>query len=75
MGGLAVLTQLNYTAIILSFGIVPIITIYPLAKRFTHYPQAVLGTAFNWGIVSGFAATRGYIDFSIVLPAYFGIKF
>ena len=29
---------------------------YPLAKRVTHYPQAVLGLTFSWGALMGFPA-------------------
>ena len=43
-GGLAVLTQLNSLTVVLCFGIMPIVITYPLAKRFTNYPQFVLGS-------------------------------
>jgi 4-hydroxybenzoate polyprenyltransferase len=32
------------------------VTIYPLAKRVTHYPQFVLGLTFSWGAIMGFPA-------------------
>jgi 4-hydroxybenzoate polyprenyltransferase len=32
---------------------------YPLAKRVTYWPQFVLGLAFNWGALLGWAAVRG----------------
>lgn len=51
--GLGVLTQLSWTTIGASFGIVPIAFLYPLAKRYFPYPQLVLGTAFNWGVIVG----------------------
>ena len=41
--GLGVLTQLNWQAISYSFAIVPIAALYPVAKRFTGYPQFILG--------------------------------
>ncbi|CAI7582479.1 unnamed protein product [Penicillium pancosmium] len=34
----------------------PLVVAYPLAKRVTHYPQAVLGLAFSWGAMMGFPA-------------------
>jgi 4-hydroxybenzoate polyprenyltransferase len=34
---------------------------YPFAKRFVSMPQAVLGIAFNFGIVIAFAAVRGNV--------------
>jgi 4-hydroxybenzoate polyprenyltransferase len=30
--------------------ILPVSALYPLSKRYTNYPQAVLGSAFNSGI-------------------------
>ncbi|KAF2709303.1 4-hydroxybenzoate polyprenyl transferase [Pleomassaria siparia CBS 279.74] len=33
-----------------------LVTIYPLAKRVTHYPQFVLGLTFSWGAMMGFPA-------------------
>jgi len=32
-----------------TFMILPVSALYPLAKRYTKYPQAVLGSAFNSG--------------------------
>ncbi len=34
---------------------------YPFAKRFVSMPQAVLGLAFNFGIVIAFAAVQGQV--------------
>lgn len=46
-------------------------TLYPLAKRFTMWPQAVLGLTFNWGVLLGWsAATDGQFDWRVVLPLY-----
>jgi len=33
-----------------------LVTLYPLAKRITNYPQAVLGLTFSWGAIMGFPA-------------------
>jgi len=33
-----------------------LVTLYPLAKRVTNYPQAVLGLTFTWGAWMGFPA-------------------
>lgn len=35
--------------------------IYPLTKRFTHWPQAFLGLAFAWGIPMAFAAVQNHV--------------
>ncbi len=34
---------------------------YPFMKRFTHFPQVVLGMAFGWAIPMAFAATTGTV--------------
>lgn len=54
--GLAVLLQFNLLTIITGFGSVAIIVVYPLMKRITYWPQAVLGLAFNWGALVGWTA-------------------
>ncbi|XP_014560725.1 hypothetical protein COCVIDRAFT_12463 [Bipolaris victoriae FI3] len=33
-----------------------LVTLYPLAKRVTYYPQFVLGLTFSWGAMLGFPA-------------------
>lgn len=43
-----------------------VVAIYPFAKRFTFWPQAVLGLAFAWGALMGWAAAFG----SLAAPAY-----
>lgn len=54
--GLAILLQLPSTAMLLGvMSLVPVI-LYPLAKRITWYPQAVLGLTFNFGALMGGAA-------------------
>jgi len=57
--GLAVLLQFNAFAIALGFASVGIVLIYPLMKRVTFWPQAVLGLAFSWGALMGWAASFG----------------
>lgn len=52
-GGLYVLTQLPIPALIATFSILPVAALYPLAKRYTNYPQFVLGLAFNSGVIIG----------------------
>ena len=57
--GLAVLLQFNTFAIALGFGSIGIVLIYPLMKRVTFWPQAVLGLAFSYGALMGWAAYWG----------------
>jgi 4-hydroxybenzoate polyprenyltransferase len=57
--GLAVLLSLNTFSIWLGLGVIPIVALYPFVKRISHWPQAVLGLAFNWGALMGWAAVLG----------------
>ena len=70
--GLAVLLQLNAYTIGLGCAIVPVVLAYPLMKRRTHWPQAVLGVAMNYGVVMGWGATHGCVDAAVVLPMFAG---
>ncbi len=47
--------------------VLPLVFIYPLCKRFTHWPQAVLGAAFNWGMLMAWAEVAGHIPAGAVL--------
>ncbi|KAI4520970.1 4-hydroxybenzoate polyprenyl transferase [Schizophyllum commune Tattone D] len=70
--GLAVLTQLNWYSILLGASSLSLVTVYPLMKRITHWPQAVLGLAFNWGALLGWSAVSGVTDWTVCLPLYAG---
>jgi len=55
----AILLQLNRTAQLLGvLSLVPV-ALYPLAKRFTSWPQVVLGFTFGFGAPMGFIAAGG----------------
>lgn len=47
---------LNLYTIALSFVALILASVYPFMKRYTYYPQIVLGMAFSWAIPMGFAA-------------------
>ncbi len=57
--GAAVLFSFNPFSIALGLGSLVIVAAYPFAKRVTHWPQAVLGLAFAWGALIGWAAVFG----------------
>lgn len=57
--GLAVLVQFQPKAIVLGAASLLVVTIYPLMKRVTGWPQLVLGLAFNWGALLGFTVATG----------------
>src|SRR3954452_22044273 len=69
--GLAVLLQFNRFAIWTGIASLVIVAVYPFMKRITYWPQIVLGLAFSWGALMGFADTFGRID-AIALLLYAG---
>src|SRR5436190_6699808 len=60
--GLAVLVQFNRFAIAAGMASLLIVAVYPFMKRITYWPQVVLGLAFSWGALMGFAVAFGRID-------------
>jgi 4-hydroxybenzoate polyprenyltransferase len=67
LAGLAVLLCFNGFSIALGLGSLIIVAVYPLMKRVTAWPQAVLGLAFSWGALMGWAAIYG----GLAAPAVF----
>jgi 4-hydroxybenzoate polyprenyltransferase len=65
LAGLVVLLQLNWFTVALGASSLLLIAVYPFSKRFTFWPQAVLGLTFKWGALVGWAAVTG----SLALPA------
>jgi 4-hydroxybenzoate polyprenyltransferase len=57
--GLAVLLQFNRFAIATGFVSLVPVAFYPFMKRVTSMPQLVLGLAFAWGGLMGWAAAFG----------------
>ena len=57
--GAAVLFSLNGFSIALGLGSLAVVALYPFAKRVTNWPQAVLGLAFAYGALMGWAAFNG----------------
>ncbi|SEC71625.1 4-hydroxybenzoate polyprenyltransferase [Pseudomonas saponiphila] len=49
----------NATTVWLSFGALALAACYPFMKRYTYYPQVVLGAAYSWGILMTFTAQNG----------------
>jgi 4-hydroxybenzoate polyprenyltransferase len=54
--GFAVLITFNGFAVLLGIASLAIIAVYPFMKRITYWPQIVLGLAFSWGALMGWAA-------------------
>ncbi|AHG62759.1 4-hydroxybenzoate octaprenyltransferase [Advenella mimigardefordensis] len=51
----------------LAVALVPLVFIYPLCKRFTYWPQLVLGIAFNWGMLMAWSDTTNSVPLAAVL--------
>jgi 4-hydroxybenzoate polyprenyltransferase len=65
--GLTVLLQMKPLGILLGLiSMVPVV-LYPLAKRVTNYPQAVLGLTFNFGALIGWAAISEQFEWPMVM--------
>ena len=60
--GLAVLLSFNSFTVLLGFSSLLLVAIYPFMKRITYWPQFVLGLAFNWGALMGWAAVHGSLS-------------
>jgi 4-hydroxybenzoate polyprenyltransferase len=62
--GLAVLLSFNRFSVWLGIASLVVVAVYPLMKRVSSWPQAVLGLAFSWGALIGWSATFA----SLALP-------
>ena len=60
--GLSILLSLNSTCILLGFIAFPLILLYPLMKRFTHFPQLCLAIVFNFSVLISWTAAKGEFD-------------
>jgi 4-hydroxybenzoate polyprenyltransferase len=65
--GLAVLMRLNTFAIYVALASLVVVSFYPFAKRLISYPQLVLGIAFNWGALVGWAAVKGSLGWPAIV--------
>ncbi len=60
--GFAVLMTFNWFTIALGIASLAIVAVYPFMKRITYWPQIVLGLAFSWGALMGWAAAFGSLS-------------
>jgi len=65
-----ILLQMNSLTIMLGVCSLCFVGTYPLFKRFTNWPQLMLGLTFNYGIFMAYSATVGYVDLTVTLPMY-----
>lgn len=57
----------NAATVWLSFGGLALAACYPFMKRYTYYPQVVLGAAFSWGMPMAFTAETGELPVTLWL--------
>ncbi|HZT49127.1 MAG TPA: 4-hydroxybenzoate octaprenyltransferase [Hyphomicrobiaceae bacterium] len=62
--GLVVLVQLNLFTIVLGASSLLLVAAYPFAKRFTYWPQVMLGLTFKWGALVGWSAITGSLGWA-----------
>ncbi|MCK0126356.1 4-hydroxybenzoate octaprenyltransferase [Gelidibacter sp. F2691] len=62
-----ILLTFNAATILLGIAALIPVAIYPFAKRFTWWPQAFLGIAFNWGALVGWVAHTGSLGWPPIL--------
>jgi 4-hydroxybenzoate polyprenyltransferase len=60
--GGVVLLQFNAFTVLLGAASLALVAIYPFAKRYTYWPQLVLGLTFKWGALVGWSAVTGSLS-------------
>ncbi|MFI5024931.1 MAG: 4-hydroxybenzoate octaprenyltransferase [Alphaproteobacteria bacterium] len=73
LAGFLILASFNRFAIELGCASLVVVFAYPLMKRITYWPQFVLGLAFNWGAMLGWAAIKGSLSATPLLLYLAGI--
>jgi len=71
--GLGVLAQFNTTTLLVGVASLGLIVIYPFAKRYTYWPQFILGLTFNWGALLGWTAVRDQLNWPAVILYLAGV--
>ena len=56
--GLICLYQLNIKTWFVAVSAIPLVILYPLAKRFTKWPQIILGLTFSWAVPTAWSAAN-----------------
>jgi 4-hydroxybenzoate polyprenyltransferase len=71
--GLIIILQFNSKIIVMGFVVIPLVIIYPLIKRFSYFPQFILGLIFNWGILIGYYSSNQTLDWRIFFLYFAGV--
>ncbi len=64
--GAIILFKFNKFAVAVGLASLAVVAIYPMMKRVTSWPQFILGLAFSWGALLGFAAVTARLSWATV---------
>lgn len=67
LAGLLILLQFNGFTMFMGFVSIGLVGVYPLMKRFSDFPQVVLGLAFSWGVLLGWTAHYGILSLAPIM--------
>ena len=56
--GFICLYQLNINTWFIAISATPLVILYPLAKRFTKWPQIILGLTFSWAVPTAWSSAN-----------------
>ena len=70
---LIILFQFNNKTILFGLSVIIIVLLYPFAKRFTYWPQLILGIVFNFGIILSWLSLNENFISGIILLYLSGI--
>ncbi len=73
IAGFFILIQYNWYTFFVGAASLILVATYPWMKRYTYWPQAFLGLAFNWGALLGFTSITGYLSLPALLLYLAGI--
>ncbi len=71
---LMALATLEPRTIVTAIASLAVVAVYPFAKRFTNWPQVVLGVAFNWGVIVAYVELAGSVSLGM-FALYFAMIF
>ncbi|KAJ1352115.1 4-hydroxybenzoate polyprenyltransferase, mitochondrial [Parelaphostrongylus tenuis] len=63
----SILMQMNWFSVAVGSASMFLVVGYPLAKRYTYWPQFVLGLTFNYGALLGWSAIQGSLSLTPVV--------
>ena len=74
LASFGILLQYNFYAILAGLCSLPFVILYPFMKRFTYWPQLILGAIFSWGIIIVSIQFKNNFDFDFII-LYLGCIF